>query len=116
MESTHGRFKRVIVVKEATKYLLTDLKPDLEYTVKVQSYTAAGSSPQKVQKSAKTDKKPTVTGMSTVSRVHLLFKYKLSKQITRFVSKIMLSELAKSNIIYTQLRNSSAILKQEFSP
>ena len=60
MESTHGRFKRVIVVKEATKYLLTDLKPDLEYTVKIQSYTAAGGSPQTVQKSAKTDK----TGMS----------------------------------------------------
>ena len=63
MESTHGRFKRVIVIKEVTKYLLTDLKPDLEYTVKVQSYTAAGGS-QTVQKSAKTDKKPTVTGMS----------------------------------------------------
>lgn len=64
MESTHGKCKRVIVVKEATKYLLTDLKPDLEYTVKIQSYTAAGGSPQTVQKSAKTDKKRTVTGMS----------------------------------------------------
>ena len=64
MESTHSSFKRVIVVKEATKYLLTDLKPDLEYTVKVQSYTAAGGSPQTVQKSAKTNKKPIVTGMS----------------------------------------------------
>ena len=71
MESTHGRFKRVIVVKEATKYLLTDLKPNLEYTVKAKSYTAAGSSPQTVQKSAKTDKKPTVTGMSNGQQITL---------------------------------------------
>lgn len=64
VESSHGGLKKVNVVKEATKYLLTDLKPDLEYTVKVQSYTAAGSSPKTVQKSAKTKKKPTVTGKS----------------------------------------------------
>ena len=63
----NGKFKLrdivTIVVKDTTKYLLTDLKPASKYSIEVKSYTATGSSSQTAKKDGKTNKIPTVTGM-----------------------------------------------------